>query len=86
MSGRGLQITGHFIVGEIQKNKTDTIRVTRALLNGTPYVFLAVQTTFNSKDRPYQKGANISLRTDKIDDLIEKLVNARDWLDSESSS
>jgi hypothetical protein len=78
----GLQITGQFIVAEVRKNKSDTVRVTRALVNGSPYVFIQLFSTWGDgkPTTPKPIGKPISLRVELTTELIEALTAARDWL------
>lgn len=83
MAEEGLKITGQFVVAEIKKSKSDSIRVTRALVNGAPYVFLQLFSSWNEGKigPPKPVGKPISLRIGLVNTLIETLASARDWLD-----
>jgi len=80
MSGRGLHVSGRWTVGEIKKNKTDTIRVDRLLFNGIPYVSIQVISCYEDKAKTQKPlGKPISLMLERIDGLIQALENAKDW-------
>lgn len=76
--------TAPFIIAEIEKNKGTTMRVTRALVNGEPYVFIQLFSVFDGSTRlkaPRTVGKPISLKADKIPELIGALQAVLTWRD-----
>lgn len=74
------QYSEQFVVGEVRKNRYDTIRVSRLLVDNEPYASLQLIHGFIPKgaDKP-QPERPLLLKADRIDELIQALESVKAW-------